>query len=308
MHDRYQDPGLLLCLTLSIFSITGCSKIDVSSTQQNADRSVQLQKFQTVAVDQLGDTTDELGRYWTNNRTFQIDSMCTRGVYAVQAIDSVSQTNLTTPMVCQMDRTVSWTLTVPADGEYDVSFIPLLQDGSISGTITYSKFYVATQPPSPPRIFNNNGLSFSTTNPYVTLHLTLVSPSKSIVSTEYGDLWNNRSGQYFSLSTELMGGQSKLFSFYAYDYAGNQSAPVQITVSYLQNYLIALTQFSAVNSGAPLQATHNSLFLTNANMGAFSFAYPAAAGGSTTDPTYRKLEVESPQHEIIQSTAESETN
>ena len=174
---------------------------------------------------------------------------------------------------CRSDGTYVLSDSVVGDGTYAVRIAPSYANGTeISSAVISKSIEVDTTIPAAPIITT---VSHVTLTSSFTLNGTTPSPDTVLVvqSDTSGSLLF--SALAFSSVYNLTAGQTKTYTFFAKDFAGNISAGTSFTMSFLAVISLIATDFSGVannlpisdggGGGSTLEATTGSPFILSVN-------------------------------------------
>jgi hypothetical protein len=214
---------------------------------------------------------DGTGKVYSTSSMVLFAGTCSRGVAKIYLyVNNVVATN---SAACRNDGTFTIRNDVSGDGTYALRFSPTYADGKeISSAVVAKSLEVDSTAPMAPVITNTTHV---TTNPSFTLNGT--TPSNDTIEVIPSDTTGNLifAASAFSGTYTLTPGQTKTYTFYAKDFAGNLSAGTTYTMSYIAGAFLAVTDFgsTAVNlaipdnggSGKTLESPSGSSYLLSVN-------------------------------------------
>lgn len=194
---------------------------------------------------------DSAGKIYSKSATLSFKGTCSRGIANIYLyLNGVASAS---HAVCLSNNTFVFTEAVPSDGNYDLRFVPAYANGQeIASAAIPKTFVVDSTAPTAPTISNVSHVILSAA---FTISGTAPSPDtvRIVQSDTTGNLSFSNPG--FSSDYTLSPGQTKTYTFYAEDFAGNRSVGTSFLVSYLASSILAASEMPGAAVNAPVSNT-----------------------------------------------------
>jgi hypothetical protein len=194
------------------------------------------------------------GRYFIKGLSVTISGICARGIAAVEVNDGVTTFP---PINCSNAAfSFSHTYTAPEEGDKTVTINGLDMTNTPIGGVTSSvNIRIDNTAPNAPVVTTNGGANYAVNSAALTVNGTDDVDTQSVTSSSSGTVTAAPGSGTFSQNATLNPGETRIFTFTAWDLAGNASNPTTFTVSFLGTRELILSNLSSTGNIGTVTST-----------------------------------------------------
>ncbi|MEN9723431.1 MAG: hypothetical protein RJB38_1417 [Pseudomonadota bacterium] len=248
--------ALTAALIIPLFLASGCRvggevRGKASSTASAIQTgSFSISQFQGAPPAQWRLDPDD--RVYSKSRNLVFSGTCSATVSKLQVFQGASA--LSGPAPCTAGA-FSLSLTTASDDAFSLD----IRARDLSDQLTLDSkslvVVVDTIPPAAPVLTSHVSPTIALTTENEPIEGALATDTVSITASDNRSITVNLGTHEFSYTAGLSSGGTKLVQLYAFDFAGNSSAPLSLDLSFNATMKLLALQFGAVHSGAPLAST-----------------------------------------------------